>query len=264
MACSSVVERVPVKHRVEGSSPSGPAILLALAAALPGADFPRDDAPGPPADLYVLGSNDDLLPKSPDDNVTASTRLGFASGPVLVGLDAAMLTDRRSGSRVDEATLSGGLTRAYGALQAGVAGGLRLSGDLGGQRLQDAWHHATGDNEVHFAYASFAAFPVLSADLRFTVPFGEPRLTAEVAPTHRYGSVALSLPAVLRTDPDFEAWIGPTWVRAFGSTSAPQRAVNGRFDGIGISAGFLMEFVEIALTASGREGYGTLGARISR
>jgi len=134
-------------------------VLLLVAALAPAAlgaiagvpDAPR---PGTPPSVWVGWSNDSFggeFGENTDDFRTNAFNLGLNLESWLVAIDYSMLTDRYDDTpeRTDQLTatlgylaLDGVAAGAGAKLWLSAGGGLRLTGALGGQQLQNVWHDA--------------------------------------------------------------------------------------------------------------------------
>ncbi len=128
------------------------AMIPAAVAAVPG--IPEAPRPGTPPAVWVGWSNDSFggeFGENTDDFRTNALTLGMNLERYLVAVDYSMLTDRYDDTpeRTDQLTATlgylvlDGVTAGPGAkawLSAG--GGLRLTGAMGGQEVQNAWHDA--------------------------------------------------------------------------------------------------------------------------
>lgn len=137
------------------------AILLcaaALTAAVAGAPEPS------PAGVLPAGSASSLNDifgnglGNGDDFRTAGVGGHARLGRLVLAADAAMLTDRARRTRSDELVLTAGWVLGPLAPRLGwqagawAGGGLRVDGDLAGERVQNGLHRRIGSAEVHLPY----------------------------------------------------------------------------------------------------------------
>lgn len=147
------------------------AALVIAAAALPAAGLPG--LPEAPTAWTMphcwFGHANDLLGNGLD-NVDDFRTAGFSAGwrapssPLVVAADYSILTNRglrdpRPPGRIDELTATAGWTalerndeRRALRWRVVVGGGLRASGDLGGDEIQNAWHDVIDEPRVDLPY----------------------------------------------------------------------------------------------------------------
>jgi hypothetical protein len=217
-------------------------LMVGVAAGLPAeiAGTPTPPRPGPLPNAWLSWTNDALsgeIGENTDDFRTSAfefqTRLRHR---ILVCLDHSTLTDKQEHhptDRADEATASvGWLLLPDGANRVGdpwlaVGGGLRFYGDLGGEWVQNHWHHAISIDEVNY----------LDYDDHDLVGLG-------------YLAGGWVLPLVAIPDTPF--------------LQRGQLALATSGQGAVTSAGLVQGTIETALTALGQDGAAWIGLRLTR
>lgn len=117
-----------------------------------------------------MTSGNDLLGNglgNGDDFRTAAIGGHLRLGGMVLAVDASMLTDRDAGTRSDELLAIAGWSAQRAAPVAGwhaagfLGAGVRVDGDLGGEKVQNAVHEVIASPEVHFPYDDGRVLPAL-------------------------------------------------------------------------------------------------------
>lgn len=254
-------------------------VNLPLAAALGG--VPERPVPGRAyPELWLAHVNDSLGHGGEDDRRTAAFNAGLRHQRWLVFLDYAILTDLDgSDLRTDEITASLGalvvehqglFTAANDRFDLALGAGLRLTGDFGGEALQNSFHDLIGQEDTILPYEDADPDGVfwLSSEWTAFAPAEGP---------WRAG-IALALRALSTTDgaatwsPEAtlfvqhrwaEAWIGIRHESRFNdAATTTQTAVREAEDGTWLSYGVRVlnaPYFRVGHNLDTQESFGTVG-----
>jgi hypothetical protein len=208
---------------------------------------PEPPQPGPLPALWISLGNDSLgvrqltSDKETDDFRTSQTNVGLVLWQRLaMVMDYSMLTDRAAASRADEITFTAGGVNQRAEddglrwFAAGV--GLRYTGDVGGQRIQDDFHHYIHGTGYFLHYDEpiweGLAYVVLDRSWRLERAFGFDAQLSTQGGTRRFEMDATAR-AVLRErifGGDCRQWFGPSWRVREGNGLASTSEAVARFE----------------------------------
>lgn len=246
---------------------------------------PETPVPGRPwPRAWVLLQNDDFgiddycgLSAPRDDHRTGALQTGLRNGTMLFFADYSVMTDRWQAQRIDELTLSCGRLVDWpsGSVWGGTAEcafglGARLSGDLGGEQIQDVLHDQISIERVEATYEDEDQVALLWASSEWSrVMPAEAAWRAGLSVSTRATATStgelkssLGVHALLQHD-QLDLWCG---LRAEGrggdATSATKRCVRQVEDGLWLSYGVAVcrrVVFSGAYNWDSKESYGSFG-----
>ncbi len=212
----------------------------------------------------------------PDDGYTAGfkagTDLGDAGAGWRVMASWGIYTDRDAGTRQDEAlaTLQRRFQADWAPGASWTAGtGLWVAGDLGGEAVQDAWHHLTGEERFDLVYEGGTHWsPVVAGAVEVLLwdhvgqeaGFGLPQATfqarggivAHLDALRAQGALAMSTGTVGLHLVSLEALV------EFAAGDVPL-GTEGRTWNAGMQGNIRTRYVRLGLFVSQDRSYGTIG-----
>lgn len=123
--------------------------------------------PNPTHHDWIQFMNDDLVGKSPDDNLTAGFHGGTHFYDCQVGLEYDMFTNKNNFHRSDKASIILGQTGENPDFHLFLGAGASYSGKMGGQEIQTVWHKITSNDPVELPYEAPVWRPLLLVDARW-------------------------------------------------------------------------------------------------
>lgn len=214
--------------------------------------------------------DDDFIPKSPDDNLTAGLAGGFQLCGFKVGLEYDILTDKYHYHRID--TIAAQVGKEFSLapnLQLTPSIGFIQTGNFGGEKIQCGWHHFCNIQGVHDGYEGETIHPLATLDVRW-IPYSNESF--KIVPLIRlqsdgYNAIADAYIQLWKDSEDKngdKTWlfIAPHFTHSWGKqTTITQAKVAEFYNQVSLAAGVNVDAFIFDINVGVKASYGELGLR---